>query len=195
MEHPTKTDAMELLRERAMETSATYGNPATVWGAGSLDATIALVGEAPGEQERRLRRPFVGPAGQLLDCELAQAGIVRSEIWITNVVKQRPVAMSASGRPVNRPPEQVEIAYWFPYLLDELAILRPLVIVCLGAVAAKAIIKQEFAISKERGVWFEGPWGSRAIATFHPSYLLRSPDGIHLFRQDLAEAKRMSECG
>jgi DNA polymerase len=168
-----------------------------VWGEGSLDARLCLVGEAPGETEARLGRPFVGQAGKLLDRELEQAGIDRSAVWITNVVKCRPVAVSPTGRATNRPPNREEVDCWLPVLMKELAIIRPKVVVCLGAVAAKALIGKTFAITKQRGQWYDGPLDIKISATFHPSYILRTlaagdKEQEESFRKDLAEARRVA---
>lgn len=166
--------AVEADRETALarlrEEAAALG--AEVAGEGSLAARLMLVGEAPGKEEARTHRPFVGPAGNVLNRVLERLSIPRSEIWITNVVKIRPTATGDRGE-VNRPPTRAEIATWRAVLDREIEIIRPSVVVCLGAVAASALIHPDFRMRQERGQWFPGPEGARAIATYHPSYLLR----------------------
>jgi DNA polymerase len=131
-----------------------------------------LVGEAPGKSEVRARRPFVGPAGEVLNRMLDLLAIPRSDQWVTNTVKLRPTAPGVRGE-VNRPPSPEEVTAFRSILDREIAIIRPAVIVCLGAVAASALIHPAFKVRQERGTWFTGPNGSRVIATYHPSYLLR----------------------
>ncbi|MHB9036416.1 MAG: uracil-DNA glycosylase [Armatimonadota bacterium] len=131
-----------------------------VWGDGNLDSALAIVGEAPAAEEDRLGRPFVGRAGKFLDRELLRAGIQRDRIYITNTVKCRDLTTIA-------------INSWLKILLKELEIVRPKMVLCFGSVAASALIHTRFAMSKERGTWFDGPFGSRVMATFHPSYVSR----------------------
>ncbi|MCE5197941.1 MAG: uracil-DNA glycosylase [Armatimonadota bacterium] len=161
-----------------------------VWGEGNLDADLVLIGEAPGGEEDKRGHPFVGAAGRLLDSELAQAGIPREIIYITNVVKCRPIHTD-DGRITNRPPTGKEIKTWSEALARELEIVSPRLILCLGAVAASVIIHPGFAMTSERGDWFNGPLNTRAMATFHPSYILRAKSArdittINAFKQDLA---------
>ncbi|MEN6521917.1 MAG: uracil-DNA glycosylase [Armatimonadota bacterium] len=124
--------------------------------------------------------------------ELKRLGISRNNLWITNAVKCRPVKESA-GILVNRAPTVKEIKNWLGPLIEELEIIHPRIIVCLGAVAAKALINKNFALTKDRGFWFDGPFGSRIIATFHPAYILRQIGdnwdiAMEEFRADLKQA-------
>lgn len=160
-----------------------------VWGEGSLDSPLAIFGEAPGDEENRLMRPFVGRAGKFLETELVSAGIPRSEAYISNVVKCRPTTIR-SRRPTNRAPTANEVNAWSDVLAREVEIVSPKIILCLGAVAASALIHPSFAMNAERGVWFDSRFGARATATFHPSYVLRtSSQGndavLQHFRRDL----------
>lgn len=150
------------------------GNTQTVFGDGPPDARLMLIGEAPGEQEDRQGRPFVGPAGQLLNEGLAQAGLARDKVYVTNVVKHRPW-VAQGGRKRNRPPKQSEIAACRPWLQHELQLIRPALIVCLGAHAARAILGNAFKLTQERGQWRPGPAGAAVLATIHPSYVLIQP--------------------
>ena len=134
-----------------------------------------LVGEGPGEEEDARGRPFVGRAGQLLDSALAEAGIPRDAVWVTNTVRCRPTKIEA-GRVANRPPRVGEIRACAVWMETELRLVAPRVVVCLGAVAAKALIGKEFRLTQERGQLFPGPAGTEAIATLHPSYIIRQRD-------------------
>lgn len=167
-----------------------------VFGEGNPDAALMLVGEGPGQVEDRVGRPFVGPAGKLLSRALTEAGIDRSEVWLTNVVKSRP-AESVGGRLRNRPPRPDEIEACRPWLDAELTIVRPAVVVCLGASAANGLIHPGFRIGEERGRWFPGPFGTVALATYHPSYPLHltgpSFDRVlAIIVGDLSRARRLA---
>lgn len=142
-------------------------------GEGNPYARIVLVGEAPGEQEDRLGRPFVGRSGHLLDRLLAEAGLDRSDVWITNTVKSRPVQFDGD-RKRNRAPRASEIKAWSGCLHEELRMIQPRVLVGLGAVAGQALVGRDFKITRQRGEWFHDQLlGTDAIVTWHPSYLLR----------------------
>lgn len=143
-----------------------------VFGEGDLDAALMLVGEAPGKEEVRTGRPFQGPAGKVLDRLLDRVGISRTELWITNLVKIRPFVETCRNKD-NRPPRSGEVAAHIGILRGEIRIVRPRVILCLGATAASALIHPDFRIGLERGRWFPGPDESLLAATYHPSYLLR----------------------
>lgn len=143
-----------------------------VGGSGDPHAALFLVGEAPGEVEVREGRPFVGPAGRLLDRALESAGLSRGAVWTTNVVKCRPV--QGEGRAMrNRAPTAAEIRLWRPLLEEELRLIAPRVLLCLGAVAAKALLDPKLSLQRQRGLWLPGPLGTAAMATFHPAYLFR----------------------
>ncbi len=137
-----------------------------VFGEGSPDSCLMLVGEGPGSEEDRLGRPFVGAAGQLLSRILEAVRINREEVYITNIVKCRP--------PLNRAPNPSEIASCLPYLRKQIEILDPPVIVCMGAVAARILIGGSLSITRLRGQWQEKE-GRRLMPTFHPAALLRDP--------------------
>ena len=146
----------------------------TVFGSGPADARLMFVGEAPGQQEDRQGKPFVGPAGSLFDQALARAGIDRPEVYVTNTVKHRPW-QAQNGRQKNRAPKQSEINACRPWLTEELRLIGPELIVCLGAVAAKAILGRDFKLTQQRGQWLPGPNGAEVLATLHPSYVLIQP--------------------
>src|SRR5438309_2423604 len=147
----------------------------TVFGEGTTSAAVMLVGEQPGDQEDRAGRPFVGPAGRVLDDALARAGIDRSATYVTNAVKH--FKWRAAGkRRLHEKPNRREVAACRLWLDAELAILRPQVVVCLGATAAQALISPTFKVTKERGKLIDSPLAPRVIATVHPSSILRAPE-------------------
>lgn len=143
-----------------------------VFGEGNPDSPLVLIGEGPGEQEDQSGRPFVGRAGQLLDRAITDAGLLRDQLYITNTVKCRAADWS-TGKPKNRPPTEEETAACRQWLLPQLGLLRPKVILCIGAPSAKNLIKPGFQITKERGKYFPCEFARCAIATLHPSYILR----------------------
>ena len=137
-----------------------------VFGEGARDAEVMFIGEGPGEPEDRTGRPFVGRAGQLLDDMLAMIDLKREKVFIGNMVKCRP--------PQNRDPLNIEQEACIGYLRNQVALLKPKIIVCLGRIAAMKLIKEDFKITREHGQWIEkaGVW---MMAMYHPSALLRDP--------------------
>jgi DNA polymerase len=144
----------------------------SVFGEGSLNSRLAIVGEAPGKQEVEEGRPFVGNAGKLLDKLLEEAGIDRSKVYVTNVVKVRPTKVNG-GRTMNRPPRAGEIREGIEVLREELGLVKPRALILLGSTPAKALIKKSFTLKSERGTLFDSELGLPALATYHPAYLLR----------------------
>jgi DNA polymerase len=143
-----------------------------VFGEGSPTARLIIFGEAPGEDEDKSGRPFQGRAGKMLSKLLDDAGIRREDIWISNTVKCRPTKQE--GRFIsNRPPRVDEIRACAIWRTGELDLLRPAIICCLGATAAKTILGREVKMTKERGQWLAGPEGATIILTYHPSYVMR----------------------
>jgi uracil-DNA glycosylase len=167
----------------------------TVFGEGSPSAEIVLVGEQPGDQEDLAGRPFVGPAGRLLDEGLEQAGIDRKRAYVTNVVKHFKWQPRGKRR-IHQKPNAAEVAACRPWLDAELGLLKPKVLVCLGATAAQALLGRQFRVSKDRGVPVESELAPVVMATVHPSSILRSDDReqeMAMFVEDLrhvAEALR-----
>jgi uracil-DNA glycosylase family 4 len=145
----------------------------TVFSDGPREAPVMVIGEAPGAEEDRIGKPFVGPSGKLLDRMLEAAGLSRSRnVYITNVVFWRP--------PGNRAPTPAELALCLPFVRRQIALLQPKVLILSGNIAAKTLLERNDGISKFRGRWFtdrvyDGFQCNQTIATFHPSYLLRSP--------------------
>ena len=153
----------------------TRTNP--VFGDGAKNADILIVGEAPGEQEDLSGTPFVGRAGRLLNTLLEGVGLSRNDVYIANILKCRP--------PENRDPLPAEEDACLPYLEEQIALLSPKVIVCLGRIAASRLVKKDFRITREHGVWFERN-GVPITAIYHPAYLLRDPRKRPEAEQDLA---------
>lgn len=147
----------------------------TVFGEGPEAARVMLIGEAPGDEEDVAGRPFVGPAGRLLDRALAEAGIDRDAVYVTNTVKHFKFVPRGKRRIHDKASRAQQEACRF-WLLAELARVRPRIIVCLGAMAAQAIFGKSFRVTQQRGEWFALDNGARGIATVHPSSLLRIPD-------------------
>jgi uracil-DNA glycosylase family protein len=162
----------------------------TVFGEGSPDAELVLVGEQPGDQEDLAGRPFVGPAGRLLDKALEEAGIDRNRTYVTNVVKHFKWQPRGKRR-IHQKPNAAEIGACRPWLDAELSLLKPKVLVCLGATAAQALLGRQFRVSKQRGVPVESDLAPVVMATVHPSSILRSDDReaeMALFVEDLRRA-------
>jgi uracil-DNA glycosylase family protein len=144
-----------------------------VFGEGNVAAPLVFVGEGPGENEDATGRPFVGRAGKLLDEVLRENGMTRQHVYICNVVKCR-AANLEDGRWKNRPPRIEEVEACSGWLRAQLEVIRPIVIVCLGAPAANEIIHRNFRITQERGQWFtHSPFAPWVMAAFHPAYILR----------------------
>ena len=156
-----------------------------VLGEGPARARIVMVGEQPGDREDLAGRPFVGPAGALLDRALADAGIERREVYVTNAVKHFKFEERGKRR-IHKKPSTVEIAACRPWLEAELAIVQPELIVCLGATAARSVIGPRHRLLEERGRFFPSPLAEAVTATVHPSAILRSPDAAR--RQQSYEA-------
>jgi uracil-DNA glycosylase family protein len=172
----------------------------TVFGEGSPGAAILFVGEQPGDREDREGRPFVGPAGRLLDQALEEVGIDRKLAYVTNAVKHFKWTPRGKRR-IHAKPNWSEIAACRPWLDAEVAVVRPSVIVCLGATAAQALLGRDFRVTRQRGeVVDSGYDGIPAIATVHPSSILRAEDEdrereLAAFVEDLAAIKRFVEAG
>lgn len=177
-------DAWEKLKADCAGCTAcalSQGRRNLVFGVGREDAEVIFVGEGPGEQEDLKGEPFVGPAGQLLDTMLEIIGLDRSNVYIANIVKCRP--------PHNRDPLNIEQAACRTWLDRQIALINPKIIVCLGRIAAMAMIKEDFRITREHGQWYERD-GRRLIATYHPSALLRDPGKRPDAFMDLRELRK-----
>jgi uracil-DNA glycosylase len=174
---PAADTPIEELREEALGCRrCDLWKPATqtVFGEGPESARVMLLGEAPGDAEDRAGRPFVGPAGKLLDRALADAGLERDAVYVTNTVKHFKFVQRGKRRIHDRANrgQQQACRVW---LAAELARIRPRIVVCLGSMAAQALFGPAFRVTRERGAWLELPGGARGLATVHPSSLLRIP--------------------
>ena len=158
--------------EKLKERSAQMFGEDSVFGEGMLGSRLAVVGEAPGKREVEEGRPFVGNTGKLLDELLEEAGIDRSKIYVTNVVKVRPTKEDG-GRTRNRPPRAGEVREGVEVLREELDLIKPEALVLLGTTPAKALIKKSFTLKSEHGRLLDSGLGLPALATYHPAYLLR----------------------
>ena len=147
----------------------------TVFGEGPVHPHVLLVGEQPGDREDLEGRPFVGPAGRLLDQSLAAAGLERTSVWVTNAVKH--FKWRAKGkRRIHEKPNAREVRACRPWFEAEVAALAPEVIVCLGATAATAVLGSRFKLTQHRGEFVASPLAPHVTATVHPSSILRAPD-------------------
>ncbi len=189
----SSTSKEELLEEIKTEVetctlcSLSQNRTKIVFGEGNPDALLMFIGEAPGEEEDRTGRPFVGKAGQLLTKILQSVDFKREEVYITNMVKCRP--------PGNRTPTQIEMDSCFPYLEAQIAIINPSIIITLGSTSTLYLLGKKEPISKLRGQWFDWRGGKKIFPMFHPSFLLRydsrqpgSPR--YLTWKDIQEVKR-----
>jgi DNA polymerase len=167
----------------------------TVFGEGPVPADLMLVGEQPGDQEDRQGRPFVGPAGGVLDRALRDVGLDRDQVYVTNVVKHFKWQPRGKRR-IHQKPNREEVAACSRWFDAELALVTPQLVVCLGATAAQTILGRGFRVTKQRGQIIE--WEAhdcRLLATVHPSSILRAPDAqrdqaFEAFRADLATAAK-----
>ena len=144
----------------------------TVFGQGPDRARVMLVGEQPGDQEDLAGEPFVGPAGKLLDRALEEAGVDRSKVYVTNAVKHFKWVARGKRR-IHQKPNAEEIKACGPWLQSEIELVRPEVLVCLGATAAQALLGRTFRVTKQRGEWVESALAPGVMATIHPSAILR----------------------
>jgi DNA polymerase len=163
--------------ERCQACPLYRGATQAVFGEGSAGASLVLVGEQPGNQEDLQGRPFVGPAGRVLDAALAEAGIERSEVYVTNAVKHFSFTRRGSSR-IHKTPTLLEVSACMPWLEEEIGIVEPAVIVCLGSTAARALVGKQARVLRDRGKFFETPWAPSTMITYHPSALLRAPDEV-----------------
>ena len=167
----------------------------TVFGEGPEDARLVMVGEQPGDHEDQEGRPFVGNAGKLLDRALKEAGLDRSEIYVTNAVKHFKWEERGKRR-IHKKPNAAEINACRPWLDAEISVVKPQVIACLGATAAQALMGRAFKVTEERGKFFESRWGPYVTATVHPSSLLRitvEEERLREFGRFVADLKAIGE--
>jgi uracil-DNA glycosylase family protein len=149
----------------------------TVFGEGNTHSKVMFVGEQPGEQEDIIGRPFIGRAGKLFDEVLMEAGINRADVYVTNLVKHfNRTWAESSGRRIHKKPNASEIKACRPWLDAELAVMKPEILICLGAFAAQSLLGKEFSVTQQHGKFINSPLAQRVMATFHPSSILRAWD-------------------
>src|SRR5690348_8503078 len=166
----------------------------TVFGEGGPDAKVIFVGEQPGDKEDLEGKPFVGPAGALLDKALVEAGINRTKVYVTNAVKHFKWEPRGKRR-IHKKPNAAEIAACRPWLDAEISVLKPKVVVCLGATAARALLGRDFRVTQHRGEFVDSPLAPFVMATVHPSSILRAPDDEtrhEEMRRFVADLKKLS---
>jgi len=194
------TSSLTTLREAAASCTACplYKNATqTVFGEGKKSPSLMLVGEQPGDQEDLAGKPFVGPAGQILNRALEEVGVDRNTVYVTNTVKHFKWEPRGKKR-IHQKPSSRDIAACRPWLEAELRLVRPKVLVCLGSTAAQAVFGPAFRVTRERGKLLESEVALRVVATVHPSSLLRQPDEesrhreYDLFVNDLRAAVRVA---
>lgn len=175
---PPDTSSLAEVREASRDCTACHlykRATQTVFGEGPKGAAMMLVGEQPGDYEDVAGKPFVGPAGRIMDQALEEAGIDRKRVYVTNAVKHFKWEPRGKRR-IHRKPNSREIAACRPWLEAELRLVKPKLLVCLGATAAQAIFGPSFRVTRERGRVLSSKFESRVLATVHPSSLLRQPD-------------------
>lgn len=180
---PAKLNDLEKIVKQCVRCSLCESRTNTVFGEGNPNADLLFVGEGPGHQEDQTGRPFVGRAGKLLNEAISsRLNITRSEVYICNIVKCRP--------PKNRPPLPEEVNECLPFLVNQIYQVNPKVIITLGNTPKEALTGVKEGITKLRGTWLE--WrGIPLMPTFHPAYLLRNPNKMDIFYEDLIEAFKL----
>jgi uracil-DNA glycosylase len=164
----------------------------TVFGEGPEDADAMFIGEQPGDQEDKEGRPFVGPAGRMFDKALAEVGIDRATVYVTNAVKH--FKWQARGkRRIHQKPTSAEMTACRPWLDAELELVRPRVLVCLGATAAQALLGREFRVTKQRGVPIDSALAEHVLATIHPSAILRAQDRDAEYARFVDDLRKVAE--
>ena len=170
----------------------------TVFGEGRQTSTVMFIGEQPGDREDLIGRPFVGPAGGLLDKALVEAGIDRTKVYVTNVVKHFKWEPRGKRR-IHKKPNAAEITACHPWLQAEIDVVKPRAIVCLGSTAAQAVIGPKFKVSTQRATFVKSPLAPLVTATVHPSSILRAPSDearraeIARFIEDLTKIRKAIE--
>ena len=185
---PALREAVQTCRGCDLYRNATQA----VFGEGARTAEVMLVGEQPGDAEDREGRPFVGPAGRLLDPALEEAGIDRSTTYVTNVVKH--FKWQARGkRRIHQKPNWTEMNACRPWLEAELEVVQPRVLVCLGATAAQALLGRQFRVTQNRGQLVDSPLAEIVTATVHPSAILRAEDRETEYEAFVADLKQVAK--
>src|SRR5436305_9326933 len=182
---PPDTSSLAALRDAAHECKACHlykRATQTVFGEGPKDAAIMLVGEQPGDYEDQEGKPFVGPAGKIMDQALEEAGIDRKEVYVTNAVKHFKWEPRRKRR-IHQKPNSREIAACRPWMEAEMRLVKPKLVVCLGSTAGQAFFGPSFRVTRERGKVLSSKLAPKVVATVHPSSLLRQPDEVSRDRE------------
>ncbi len=193
----TQTQSLSVLRADAANFKACdlwKRATQTVFGAGEKRASLLFVGEQPGNDEDLQGKPFVGPAGQLLDRALAEAGIDRSQAYVTNVVKHFKWEQRGKRR-LHKKPNSLEISACLPWLEMEISIVKPDVVIALGATAAQALLGSSVRVLKDRGNMLESKFAPKVYVTVHPSSILRAPDEAAREREYRRFVRDLSKVG
>lgn len=189
LDHPSLRKAADKCRGCDLYLNATQA----VFGEGSLNPDVMFVGEQPGDEEDLSGHPFVGPAGRLFDKAMADAGIDRGRTYVTNAVKHFKWRPAPRGkRRLHEKPKASEVAACRPWLEAELALVRPAVLVFLGATAAQSLLGRAFRVTQMRGQWLDSELAGRVLATVHPSSVLRAPNSLsreQQYREFVADLK------
>jgi len=190
---PSLRDAVQTCRACRLCVGATQA----VFGEGPAKARMVLVGEQPGDQEDIQGRPFVGPAGRVLEEILAEVGVARDEVYLTNAVKHFSFERRGKWR-IHKTPSIVEVNACQPWVTEELRLIRPRVLVCLGATATRALLGLTVKVLRDRGQILDSRWAHATVVTVHPSAVLRAPDENRAalradLRSDLALAASLLE--
>jgi DNA polymerase len=164
----------------------------TVFGEGPTGASVVFVGEQPGDQEDQQGQPFVGPAGRLLDKALANVGIDRTQVYVTNAVKHFKWQPRGKRR-IHQKPNWAEMTACRPWLDAELAVVKPRVLVALGATAGQALLGRQFRVTKQRGELLDSPLAEYVLATIHPSAILRAEDRDREYAGFVADLEKVAE--
>jgi DNA polymerase len=173
--HPTLT-RLRAAAEKCRGCDLWLDATQTVFGEGGAEAEVILVGEQPGDEEDRAGRPFVGPAGRLLDAALEAAGIDRRKVYITNAVKHFKFARKETiRRRLHKKPNAGEVRACHPWLEEEIRLVQPRLVVALGSTAAQALLGKAFRVTESRGKLVQSEWAGAVLATVHPSSVLRTP--------------------
>lgn len=174
---------LETLKNICMKTFFPAAGEKLVFGEGPENAGLMMIGEAPGEEEAKSGRPFVGNSGRLLNKYLEEAEITRDTVYITNIIKTRP--------PENRKPKNPEIRQALPFVERQIQLVKPRIVVCLGSTAVQAIVDPKARITELRGTWVERD-GLKIMPTFHPSAVFRDEEKRQLLKRDIIEAALIS---
>jgi uracil-DNA glycosylase family protein len=164
----------------------------TVFGEGPAGAAVMFVGEQPGDQEDQQGRPFVGPAGRLFDQALEEVGIDRTQVYVTNAVKHFKWQPRGKRR-IHQKPNWAEMTACKPWLEAELAVVKPRVLVALGATAGQALLGRQFRVTKQRGELIDSPLAEYVLATIHPSAILRAEDRDREYAGFVADLEKIAE--